>query len=141
MKTLDEMTPAELRKLADKKEELYPDKPVKEGFLKHDLYYCRDGWDTFDPGEYAYWVMTKKVRDEAIKKFADSFGITLSRGTRFECYTDCDGDYEMWYDCGGKRGRSLRVKEADGDWAKEHLEKIRPVGQKSKKSIKSNKSR
>lgn len=107
MKSLEEMTPQELRELADKKEEdKY--KPVKQAELKHDLYYVKENMA-------CDWLVTSERKDEIIN---DMFTLVL-KGTEFECYT-IDG-IDNWYDIDG-----FDI-DKPADWVEEHLENIRNI--------------
>jgi hypothetical protein len=119
------LTPAELRALADKKEQ--ESTPIKEGFLKVDLYDFDAQYSSDPPGRYQipeeqldFWLFTKQQQKEIIKNFTESFSKVLSKGARFLCFLD-DGK-EDWYDDVG-----YGVEAMDADWAAKYLEKIRKL--------------
>ena len=115
MTNANDLSPAELRALADKKEE--EAKIRKVGILKHDLYdypsvigvgglhYHRD-----DVGH----LMTSTKKDEIINNFMRGFKLIAPRGTKFNCYL-IDGE-EYWEDDNG-----IGIETTDPEWVKNHL--------------------
>jgi hypothetical protein len=112
----EKMTPAELRKLADTKEQK-GDEFVKEGFLKHDLYEYNEN-SNINLSIYDFWLFTKEDMDEllAIPRFEK----VLSKGTRFICFID--NDEENWYD-----NIEYGIESMSSEWAEEHLENIKDL--------------
>lgn len=118
------LTPAELRALADKKEQ--ESIPVKEGFLKFDLHSFHEQYSGFAPGKYQifqkhnFWLFTDKEKAEIIKDFTERFTKVLNKGDRFVCFLE-DGR-ETWYDDEG-----YGVEAMDTDWANKYLENIKAL--------------
>lgn len=116
------MTPTELRKLADQKEE--ENKVIKEGFLKEDLYsfsnsYAGDAGLSFRKTDED-WLSRRVDRDRIIQEFINSFELVLPKGTRFVAFR-YNGTIH-WFD-----DINYGVEEADEDWAEKHLENIRDI--------------
>lgn len=115
------MTPQQLRKLADEKEE--NSKPIKEGFLKEDLY-SFDG-DSSNYNAYFikhrdFWLYSKKTKDEIIKDFASKFALVLKAGTKFVCFLD--KGKETWFD-----DVNYGVESMSEEWAEKYLVNIQKV--------------
>ena len=114
MKTLEEMTPDELRALADKKEKMNKDeplKPVKTGKLKHDLY-------TVNPNDFFNLVATKKELSDFVCKGAE---LVLSAGETFLCYL-VNGGVEEWAD-----SDECYIEFETAEWAAANLIDIKDV--------------
>lgn len=111
MKNADEMTPEELRRLADEKEFEEQYKVVKTGILKHDLYYIDE--DPIKVSTNGVGVVTKERWDEILKNLLKTEPC-LEKGDTFECYLE-DGE-EYWHDEDGY------VEGESAEWAKEHLD-------------------
>jgi len=108
-KSLSQMTPAELRLLADKKEK--ESKVIKTAFLKHDLY-------NFDPDKVELlpqWYITKEQIEAQMSNIKMGISLILPKGTEFECYL-VNGK-ESWFDTA-----NYGIEDMPEDWAKQNLE-------------------
>ena len=126
----NQMTPDELRALADEKEE--QSKPIKKATLKHDLYrFDSDSGFPYGTIRLAipekfkhHWLYTKEERDEILENFKsqinDCFKHTLDNGTEFLCFK-YDGK-EQWEDADFGE-----IEGADNNWAKTHLTNIKKL--------------
>jgi hypothetical protein len=115
------MTPAELRALADKKEK--ESKPVKEGFLKHDLYnFVSWGtrFDLVDAVNKGLYFREEQEIDEVLDNLRCFKKRIMMKGTKFVCLVR-DGR-ESWFD-------DIRygVEDMNSEWANHHLENIREI--------------
>lgn len=125
MKKLEDMTPNELRKLADEKEnEEWVE--IKEGFLKEDIYSmnCLNDYLKYNTKIDINFITETEKRK--IERDFDQFEKLLKKGTRFLCY-DFKEEGQLWFDdvnCG--------IEEQSNDWAEKYLENIRKL-QKEKK--------
>lgn len=108
MKTIEEMTPKELRELADQKEREDYMKIYKTAELKHTLYEVDGGWLFEIKSKYQF---TENDVDK-IKK--NLFSIALERGTKFYKYQDGWGDHKAGF-----------IETAGDGWAEENLINIR----------------
>lgn len=115
----ENMSPKELRELADKKEK--ENKPTKTGFLKEDLYYFEsdssNGLSFFQTWGI-FWLKTVEQMEYLKSLFSSRFKKVLPKGTQFLCYT-IDGE-DFWYDC-----INCGVEEMDNSWAEKYLENIK----------------
>ncbi len=93
--------------------------PIKEGFLKEDLYEYVNDDDWMD--NIPFWLYTIKEKNKAIKEVSNSFKKVLKKGTRFVCFLDKGA--ESWYDDPAIFG----VEDMDEKWAKLYLENIRKI--------------
>lgn len=118
MKTLDQMTPSELRELANKKEK--ESKACRVGFLKHDLYYKAHLMTDDDVFEFEYGVMTLSEVKKAIEDFKNKFELVLKKGTKFLSYMRNGEEY--WFDCANHGLEDMSLK-----WANKHLMLIQTV--------------
>lgn len=134
-KRIEEMTPQELRDIADKKEreahfnaidaniKVLSDKrePIKQGFLKHDMYKVIDNNITVhDAGlkecrSNDFELVTSECKQKIVDLFDEQFKLALPHGTRFVCFIE--HEQERWYDQG-----SGYVKGGSIYWAEQHLE-------------------
>ena len=124
MKNVDEMSPKELRALADQKEQ---NLPVKEGFLKHNLYYLEDVNEYFYYDDYDFGLVTDEQKTQVIKNLKPNFKLVIPKGTRFECVII--NNTEIWCE---DHVNNWGVRDASKTWAKEHLENIREIKQNKK---------
>lgn len=117
----NQMTPKELRELANKKEK--EDKPIKFGYLKCDLYAFQStvGYNGihFYKMKNVEFLQSKEQKDELIKEFASRFIKVVSKGDRFECYLD--DNIETWWSEFGD------VESMDSEWAEKYLENITKI--------------
>ena len=96
-------------------------RPVKEGFLKTDLFHHGGVFRTLDcPGLSDPWFLTPGEVNTVVKAYKRSFEKILSAGARFLCYIE-DGK-ESWWDEIGEE-----IEGASAEWAVVHLENIREV--------------
>lgn len=117
MKSIKDMTPEELRKLADEKEDEL-NSVIKEGILKHDIYH--HGIERITPSQYLDWNFTKDEFDQFINNISNHMlKLMIPKETRFICYNDCG--IEFWTD-----DINFGI-EADNDWAEKHLENIKDL--------------
>lgn len=117
MKNADEMSPQELRELADQKEQSQINKVIKIGFLKEDLWTppYTYGKDDADTEEYIHIINTD-AKNKMIQGYIDSFD-PLSKGSKFTCVLTKYGP--VWYDKDGE--------EYEDDFAERYLENIQEV--------------
>ncbi len=120
MKDANQMTPEELRALADQREFDIVDKVIKTGELKHDLYY----FDFKDVSSLAqdmeFWA-TKEELDIFIKDVMSlAPSLNLKKGDSFSCYHYSYED--MWFDDDG-----VGMEEMPNEWAEKHLINIKDV--------------
>ena len=108
-KTVDELTPKELKKLLDKKEKT----PIKVGYLKCDMYSIRHGRCVDSD------LCTKEGRDNIVEKIRSEFKIDINKGQKFLCYIDSDDDIIWREEIGG----SIYSE----DWVEKYLEKIEEI--------------
>lgn len=125
----NQMTPDELRALADEKEE--QSKPIKKATLKHDLYrFDSDSGFPYGTVRLAipekfknHWLYTKEERDEILQFFKsqieENFILTLEKDAKFLCFS-YEGT-EQWEDV------EFNEVEADDNWAKTHLANIKRI--------------
>jgi hypothetical protein len=114
---LNEMTPAQLRELAAKKEEEAANKVIKVGYLKCDLYNFHS--DSGDRMEFRVswgksWLKTKEEKEGCIKQFEKRFELVLRKGAKFIKFAD-DG----WFD-----DENYGVESMSDEWADMYLENI-----------------
>lgn len=110
------MSPQELRKLADKKEQ--ENVVRKVGYLKCDLYNFqsdRNGSINFSASWGSFWLKTKEEKDDLIREFKSRFEKVLKKGTKFVCFIT-DGE-ECWFD-----DENYGVESMTTAWAAEWLE-------------------
>ena len=115
MKNADAMTPAELRALAEEKEN--ESRVVKTAVLKHDLYYVGEYEVRFD-------IPDCFLTDEGIENIKNQVeqlkqSPIIPKGTVFSCYLSYG--QESWCDALGE------VEGKDEYWAAKHLEDIAPA--------------
>lgn len=115
------MTPAQLRALADQKEQ-ENHQPTHVGYLKHDLYESHfDENVNLTCGLKGFWLYNQRememARRKLSKKIKESFKLVLHAGTRFDRYF-IDG-CAAWTD-----SENFGVQEMCDDWAHEYLEGI-----------------
>lgn len=113
MKELKDLSAAELRKLAEKKQKEEENTIVKTGVLKKDIYYF-DGSRTHVP-EYCSF----ELKEQIIKEFTDNFKVICPAGMLFNCYV-IDGE-ELW------DSENNEICEYDEVWAKHNLSDIKGV--------------
>jgi hypothetical protein len=119
MKDANQMTPEELRALADQKEE--GEKPIKTGELKHDLYCFDSNAVKYHMNNMEYWMVTKEEVDlfiATVEKLCCS--LDLKKGAKFICFLEDGG--ESWYD-----DVNYGVEGVGADWAEKHLTNIKKV--------------
>ena len=92
-------------------------KPIKIGYLKHDLYRYNMGISYFKIDK---WLFSFKEKEELHKNFEDKFTL-IPIGTELVCYLE-DG-VELWYDDDCLAGM-------DENWAKDNLENIKLIKRK-----------
>ena len=112
---IENMTPEQLRKLADSIEEEQNNKVVKIGYLKHDLYI---NYSVRLPENHTF-IYTKKTFDKFIDKIKNEFDI-LKKGTKFICFFGEDG----WFD-----NINYGLECLDDKWAEENLERIEEINE------------
>lgn len=115
------MNAAELRALADQKdaEEI----PIKEGFLKEDLYDFDSpsghGGIYYHRSDFPCCFFTKADKTEAIEDFKSKFKLVIKKGTRFVAYF-YSGEV-LWFE------ENHNLEEMSADWANKNLENIRSL--------------
>lgn len=122
MKDADQMTPEELRELADEKEN--DGKVVKTGMLKHDLYegfYDRNRYEHID---FGHWLITKDQRDRLIEDFKRELCLVLPKGTKFVALKF--GNEISWFD-----DINYGCENQSEEWANENLENIIEIGKEN----------
>lgn len=116
----NDMTPAQLRELADKKEK--ESKPIKKGKLKFDLY--NQKYVFIDVSDTSFWLYsTEEVQskiDEFVEKAKSNFKLVLKKDTEFVCYLR-DGQ-ECWYD-----NVNYGIEEMNEEFASKYLTDIKKV--------------
>lgn len=116
MKTLDQMTPDELRALANQKEKEDSNKIVKVGYLKEDLYhFIKTG--LLDVLNRTDWFLSKNKVEKIFLEIKSHFEIILKAGSKFDCYLE-EGE-ESWYDSSNAGVECMSAK-----WATKYLENI-----------------
>ena len=62
--------------------------------------------------------LTTQKREEALKKLEDSFVKVASKGDRFICWTDGEGEYRCNDD---ENDNAWKLRDQTPEWAEEHL--------------------
>jgi len=114
----DKMSPAQLRELADHKEN---DVATQEGFLKEGLYWCvginASLFDAVVPYDLVSHTKMMSLKELAMEML-DSIFVTVPRNTRFICFEDEDSSF--WYDDIG-----IGIEDMTDEWAQKNLRDIR----------------
>jgi len=121
MKDADQMTPEELRELADQKEA--EGKIVKKGVLKHDLYESFVGKQYY-PIDFGHWLITEEQRNETIEDFKKELPLVLKKGTPFVGLNFENGI--SWFD-----DINYGCEDQSEEWANKNLENIVEVGKEN----------
>lgn len=119
MKNAEDMTPDELRALADQKEAGTKRKPVKRGVLKHDLYFIDSNAQRDIDELFGSYTLTWDDMHTAIKDVTDHAPVLCS-GSEFLCYLV--HGIEKWWDNEDEVAQGIECE--DSNWAEEHLEDI-----------------
>ena len=113
-KSIDQMTAAELRALADEREEQENNTPKKKGFLKKSIYIFEDD---IEFREKLREELTAEEGDKLIEEFRSRFKCVVPKGTEFHCFKD--GNSYGWFDTIG-----WGIEDRGEEWAAEFLENI-----------------
>lgn len=113
MTDINNMTPDELRALADKREKEEQFKVYKTGYAKENMY-CADLY--IDPVD----LYTETELSDLLQEFEDSKECVIEKGALFECLMP--HGKEEWFDTVGG------YIEGEGEeWAEKYLENIKDV--------------
>lgn len=118
----NDMTPSQLRELANKKER--EAKPFKTGKLKFDLYQ-KIYYSINLPNEEFWLYSTEEVQkqiDEFMKKVKENFDLVLKKDTEFVCLL-IEGK-ECWFD-----NVNYGVESMNEEWASKYLTDIKKAGE------------
>lgn len=119
MKNADEMTADELESLAKQKRE-QENKPIKEGFLKCDLYEQNPYW-RFQMPDSTQFANPEEI-EEMLKDINESFFCrVLPKGTRFICYYNAGRQWNLW------QNDTFQVVNVSDEFAEKFLENIKDI--------------
>jgi len=125
---INNMTIEELEKEIEKRKlDTVYNKPIKEGFLKHDLYGFNSQYTgqptSFDINCYCdvdVYSMTKEEANDVIENFKAHIIPYIKKGVRFVCYRYNNRDW--WYD-----DINYGLEQLGNIWAAKHLENVRDI--------------
>ena len=103
--------------ILEKRRQKEAEKPIKVGYLKHDLY--RIPSEKFNLLRFD-WMITKDQKEKLINILNEDIVLELPKGSEFDCYLERGN--ECWYD-----QDSGSIAGADSEWAKEHLKDIKSL--------------
>lgn len=118
-KKIEDMTPAELRKLADEKEQQEINRIIKVGYAKEDIYSLPvegSGRLTLTL-DTPYWFGTKDVVEELINNLRNESKVIIPKGHKFECFRGHCGE-DVWDSVNSE------LENMEDAFAKEFLENI-----------------